>query len=31
MLFVSMSLYEVQVAGLTPLQLVLVGTTLEIS
>lgn len=31
MLFVSMSLYEVTVAGLTPLQLVLVGTTLEIS
>jgi len=31
MMFVSMSLYEVKVAGLTPLQLVLVGTTLEIS
>lgn len=31
MLFVSTSLYEVTVAGLTPLQLVLVGTTLEVS
>jgi DHA3 family tetracycline resistance protein-like MFS transporter len=31
MLFVAMSLYEVTVAGLTSLQLVLVGTTLEIS
>jgi DHA3 family tetracycline resistance protein-like MFS transporter len=31
MLFVSMSLYEATVAGLTPLQLVLVGTTLEVS
>ena len=31
MLFVAMSLYEVKVAGLTPLQLVLVGTTLEFS
>jgi MFS transporter, DHA3 family, tetracycline resistance protein len=31
MLFVSMSLYEATVAGLTPLQLVLVGTTLELS
>lgn len=31
MMFVAMSLYEVTVAGLTPLQLVLVGTTLEIS
>ena len=31
MMFVSMSLYEVKVAGLTPLQLVLVGTTLEFS
>jgi DHA3 family tetracycline resistance protein-like MFS transporter len=31
MLFVSMSLYEVTVAELTPLQLVLVGTTLEVS
>jgi DHA3 family tetracycline resistance protein-like MFS transporter len=31
MMFVSMSLYEATVAGLTPLQLVLVGTTLEIS
>jgi DHA3 family tetracycline resistance protein-like MFS transporter len=31
MMFVSMSLYEVTVAGLTPLQLVLVGTTLEVS
>lgn len=31
MMFVSVSLYEVTVAGLTPLQLVLVGTTLEIS
>ena len=31
MLFVAMSLYEVSVARLTPLQLVLVGTTLEIS
>jgi DHA3 family tetracycline resistance protein-like MFS transporter len=31
MMFVSMSLYEVTVANLTPLQLVLVGTTLEVS
>jgi DHA3 family tetracycline resistance protein-like MFS transporter len=31
MMFVSMSLYEATVAGLTPLQLVLVGTTLELS
>lgn len=31
MMFVSMSLYEVTVAGLTPLQLVLVGTTVESS
>ena len=31
MMFVSMSLYEVTVAGLTPLQLVLVGTTVELS
>lgn len=31
MMFISMSLYEVTVAGLTPLQLVLVGTTLEAS
>jgi MFS transporter, DHA3 family, tetracycline resistance protein len=31
MMFVSMSLYEATVAGLTPVQLVLVGTTLEIS
>ena len=31
MMFLSMSLYEVQVAALSPLQLVLVGTTLEFS
>jgi len=31
MMFVSLSLYEVTVAGLTPLQLVLVGTTVEVS
>jgi len=31
MMFVTVSLYEATVAGLTPLQLVLVGTTLEIS
>jgi len=31
MMFVTTSLYEATVAGLTPLQLVLVGTTLEIS
>lgn len=31
MMFVCTSLYEVTVAGLTPLQLVLVGTTLEFS
>lgn len=31
MMFVTMSLYEATVAGLTPLQLVLVGTTVEIS
>jgi DHA3 family tetracycline resistance protein-like MFS transporter len=29
--FTAMSLYEIQVAGLSPLQLVLVGTTLELS
>jgi DHA3 family tetracycline resistance protein-like MFS transporter len=29
--FTAMSLYEIRVAGLTPLQLVLVGTTLELS
>lgn len=29
MMFVSLSLYEVTVAGLTPLQLILVGTTVE--
>ena len=31
MVFVTNSLYEATIAGLTPLQLVLVGTTLEIS
>ncbi|MBI5354649.1 MAG: MFS transporter [Chloroflexi bacterium] len=31
MIFVAGSLYEATVAGLTPLQLVLVGTTLEVS
>ncbi|MBM3123517.1 MAG: MFS transporter [Chloroflexi bacterium] len=31
MMFVTTSLYEATVAGLTPLQLVLVGTTLELS
>jgi DHA3 family tetracycline resistance protein-like MFS transporter len=31
MMFVTMSLYEATVAGLTPVQLVLVGTTLEVS
>lgn len=31
MIFVASSLYQVTVAGLTPLQLVLVGTTLELS
>jgi len=31
MIFVASSLYQVTVAGLTPLQLVLVGTTLEIA
>jgi DHA3 family tetracycline resistance protein-like MFS transporter len=31
MMFVVMSLYEATVAGLTPLQLVLVGTTVELS
>jgi len=31
MMFVVMSLYEATVAGLTPVQLILVGTTLEIS
>jgi len=31
MMFVSMSLYEATVAGLTPFQLIMVGTTLEIS
>ncbi len=31
MMFVTMSLYEATVAGLTPLQLVLVGTTLEVA
>jgi len=31
MIFVASSLYQVTIAGLTPLQLVLVGTTLEIS
>ena len=31
MMFVTMSLYEATVAGLTPVKLVLVGTTLEIS
>src|SRR5512137_1974460 len=29
--FTAMSLYEIRVAGLSPLQLVLVGTTLELS
>lgn len=31
MMFVAMSLYEVTVAGLSPFQLVMVGTTLEIA
>ena len=31
MMFVAMSLYEATVAGLTPVQLILVGTTLEVS
>ena len=31
MVFVTNSLYQVTIAGLTPLQLVLIGTTLEIS
>ncbi len=31
MIFVAASLYEATVAGLTPMQLVLVGTTLEVS
>src|SRR3990172_7446657 len=31
MMFVTTSLYEATVAGLTPVQLILVGTTLEIS
>src|SRR5574339_80649 len=31
MVFSTNSLYEVTVAGLTPLQLVLIGTTLELS
>src|SRR6188768_1055824 len=31
MMFVSMSLYEATVAGLLPYQLVLVGTTLEVT
>src|SRR5512138_980375 len=31
LVFVTNSLYEVTVAGLTPLQLVLIGTTLELS
>jgi DHA3 family tetracycline resistance protein-like MFS transporter len=31
MMFVTMSLYEATVAGLTPLQLVLVGTAVELS
>jgi DHA3 family tetracycline resistance protein-like MFS transporter len=31
MAFTAMSLYEIRVAGLSPLQLVLVGTTLELS
>ena len=31
MIFVTNSLYQVTIAGLTPLQLVLIGTTLEIS
>jgi MFS transporter, DHA3 family, tetracycline resistance protein len=31
MMFVTMSLYEATVAGLTPVQLVLVGTTVEVS
>ena len=30
MMFVTMSLYEATVAGLTPLQLVLVGSALEV-
>ena len=31
MMFVTTSLYEATVAGLTPVQLILVGTTLEVS
>ena len=31
MIFVASSLYQVTVAGLTPLQLVLIGTTLEVA
>jgi DHA3 family tetracycline resistance protein-like MFS transporter len=31
MVFVTMSLYEVTIANLSPLQLVLVGTTVELS
>jgi DHA3 family tetracycline resistance protein-like MFS transporter len=31
MMFVTMSLYEATIAGLTPVQLVLVGTTVESS
>src|SRR3990172_5176788 len=31
MMFVTMSLYEATIAGLNPVQLVLVGTTLEVS
>lgn len=31
MMFAVISLYEATVAGLTPMQLVLVGTTLEVS
>ena len=31
MMFVTVSLYEATIAGLTPVQLILVGTTLEIS
>ena len=31
MMFVTMSLYEASIAGLTPVQLILVGTTVEVS
>ena len=31
MIFVASSLYQINVAGLTPLQLVLIGTTLEVA